>query len=512
MKTFLMYPDRDFDLERLLPPNHQALIQDLELETLFQAMSRGDDFILDVSKKAILISLDDLAIIHYRQKILQDCFKNPEIVRDIYRISLEAIANKRRSWMGIYSSYPSGILSNAINMVEMFMELLEKLKYIAANHANQFESEGFTRFFAMIQEELNDDYFAIVKAHLKELKFRDGVLLSASLGKGNEGMDYVLRKPPDNNQNWVERVFTKKAPVYSFRIHPRDDHGARAVSELKNRGINLVANALAQSSDHIDSFLKMLRIELAFYIGCLNLSEKLGQMGAPLAFPTPTTAAERRHTFQGLYDVCLALTLKQKVVGNDEAADHKDLIMITGANQGGKSTFLRSIGLAQLMMQSGMFVPAESFCANICDGLFSHYKREEDVTMESGKLDEELGRMSDIVDHIRPNSLILFNESFAATNEREGSEIARQIVSALLEKGIKVFFVTHLYELAHGFYAQNRDNALFLRAERQADGSRTFKLTAGKPLQTSYGEDLYQRVFGVDTQSNNQVAAVNGGF
>ncbi|MFO7681693.1 MAG: DNA mismatch repair protein MutS [Chloroflexota bacterium] len=512
MKTFLMYPDRDFDLERPLPPNHQALIQDLELETLFQAMSREDDFILDVSKKAILFSLDDLAIIHYRQKILQDCFKNPEIVRDIYRISLEAIANKRRSWMGIYSSYPSGILSNAINMVEMFMELLEKLKYIAANHANQFESEGFTRFFAMIQEELNDDYFAIVKAHLKELKFRDGVLLSASLGKGNEGMDYVLRKPPDNNQNWVERVFTKKAPVYSFRIHPRDDHGARAVSELKNRGINLVANALAQSSDHIDSFLKMLRIELAFYIGCLNLSEKLGQMGAPLAFPTPTTAAERRHTFQGLYDVCLALTLKQKVVGNDEAADHKDLIMITGANQGGKSTFLRSIGLAQLMMQSGMFVPAESFCANICDGLFSHYKREEDVTMESGKLDEELGRMSDIVDHIRPNSLILFNESFAATNEREGSEIARQIVSALLEKGIKVFFVTHLYELAHGFYAKSMDNALFLRAERKADGSRTFKLTAGKPLQTSYGEDLYQRVFGVDTQSNNQVAAVNGGF
>jgi hypothetical protein len=72
--------------------------------------------------------------------------------------------------------------------------------------------------------------------------------------------------------------------------------------------------------------------------------------------------------------------------------------------------------------------------------------------------------------------------------------------------------VTHLYELAHGFYTQNMDNALFLRAERQADGTRTFKLMAGEPLQTSYGEDLYQRVFGVDTQSNNQVAAVNGGF
>ncbi|EGD50050.1 DNA mismatch repair protein MutS domain protein [Thermoanaerobacter ethanolicus JW 200] len=63
--------------------------------------------------------------------------------------------------------------------------------------------------------------------------------------------------------------------------------------------------------------------------------------------------------------------------------------------------------------------------------------------MKSGKLDEELSRMSDIVDNIKPNSMVLFNESFAATNEREGSEIARQIITALIEKRIKVFFVTH---------------------------------------------------------------------
>jgi DNA mismatch repair ATPase MutS len=147
------------------------------------------------------------------------------------------------------------------------------------------------------------------------------------------------------------------------------------------------------------------------------------------------------------------------------------------------------------MMQCGMFVPAESFSSNVCDSLFTHYKREEDTTMKSGKLDEELSRMSDIVDHMTPNSLLLFNESFAATNEREGSEIARQIVSALLEKRIKVFFVTHLYEFAHGFLNKKMGNTLFLRAERQADGGRTFKLVEGEPLQTSYGEDLYRAIW-----------------
>lgn len=319
--------------------------------------------------------------------------------------------------------------------------------------------------------------------------------MSAGLGQGNKGVQYVLRKPPEKPQRWIEQFFVERPPAYSFAIADRDESGVRALTDLKNRGINLVANALAQSVDHILSFFTMVRTELAFYLGCLNLHEQLTQLGMPLAFPLPAASDERRHTFRGLYDICLALTMNQRAVTNDMQADDKDLVIITGANQGGKSTFLRSIGLAQLMMQCGMFVPAESFCANLCSGLFTHYKRKEDATMRSGKLDEELSRMSEIVDAIRPDALVLFNESFAATNEREGSEIARQITCALLEKRIQVFFVTHLYEFAHGLFEQHMANALFLRAERQADGTRTFKLCEGEPLQTSYGVDVYHQIF-----------------
>jgi DNA mismatch repair ATPase MutS len=218
-------------------------------------------------------------------------------------------------------------------------------------------------------------------------------------------------------------------------------------------------------------------------------------MGYPVCFPAPAAADERQHSFRGLYDACLALTAKTRVVGNDGNADRKDLVIITGANQGGKSTFLRSIGVAQLMLQCGMFAPAEHFSANICQGLFTHYKRREDVTLKSGKFDEELGRMSQIADQIRPNSMILFNESFAATNEREGSEIARQITRALVEKRVKVFFVTHQYEFAHGFYESKLQNAIFLRAERKAGGGRTYRLFEGEPLQTSFGADLYRKIF-----------------
>jgi DNA mismatch repair ATPase MutS len=496
MKAFLMYKAQDFDLQQQLPPHAQALIQDLELHTLFNAMALGDTFVFEVVKSAVLSGLNnDLHTILYRQNILQDCLKHSAIVREIYDIAVEAIERERKNWWSFFK-YPTAVLHRSVEVLQMFVTMLKRLKNIADEHADSFASEGFTAFFMMLKQELDDAYFARVQHHLRVLQFRDGVLLSAALGQGNKGTNYVLRKSPDNTQSWMQRIFGPKPPVYTFSLHPRDEGGARALAELKDRGINLVANALAQSTDHILSFFTMLRTELAFYVGCLNLHGQLARKGEPVCFPLPVAASERRHAFQGLYDVCLTLSMEPRVVGNDVQADHTDLVIITGANQGGKSTFLRSIGVAQLMVQCGMFAPAASFSANLCDGLFTHYKREEDVTMKSGKLDEELSRMSDIVDHLTANAMVLFNESFAATNEREGSEIARQIICALLEKRIKIFFVTHLYTFAHSFVDRNMANVLFLRAERQADGGRTFKLVEGEPLQTSYGEDLYHMIFG----------------
>src|SRR4029453_16728083 len=99
-------------------------------------------------------------------------------------------------------------------------------------------------------------------------------------------------------------------------------------------------------------------------------------------------------------------------------------LVVTGANGGGKFTFLRSVGLAQLMMQCGMFVPANVFRAGIRTGVFSHFRREEDAVIDSGKLDQELRRMSGVVDVLQPRGLLLCNEPFASTNDPEGSEIA----------------------------------------------------------------------------------------
>jgi DNA mismatch repair ATPase MutS len=355
----------------------------------------------------------------------------------------------------------------------------------------------------MLRGELSDDYFDEIAARLNMLKFRAGVLISAQLGAGNKGYNYVLRRRHRDDRSWLARLLAEKPPSYSFQLHPRDEAGAQALASLNDRGVNLVANALAQSTDHILSFFQMLRTELAFYIGCMNLHRELAQRGQPICVPVPLLSGEREVSFRNLRDVSLALSTKKAIVGNDLDAHSKNLVIITGANTGGKSTFLRSVGIAHVMMQAGMFVSAETFSAEVFYRLFTHYKREEDASMESGKWDEELSRMSVIVDNVRPNSLVLFNESFGSTNEREGSEIADQIVRALLDREVRVFFVTHLYHFAQSVFSRRESTALFLRAERRPDGSRPFKLVEAKPLQTSYGVDLYRQIFGERGQTKS---------
>jgi hypothetical protein len=517
-RTGRRYPQSPtFDPRSGLPWNAEALTTDLGLTTLFQAMARDDDCVYEVARRVLLASVEgDLETIRYRQAIVADCLAHPAVVRELYAVATDAVQKPTGSYLGIFSRYPDSVLRDALETMTRFLEFLKRLRAIADAHAPAFVSEGWTQLFATVERDLGDAYLIAVQEHLETLRFPYGELLSAELGQAHKGRHYVLHRTPYHPWSWRDwwtGLFGEKAPAYTFELHPRDEAGAQALGALRNRGIGLAANALAQAADHVREFFGMLRAELAFYVGCINLHEALARKGEPTCMPVPTAAGGRRWACRGLYDAGLALTVERRVVGNDVQADGRDLVIITGPNTGGKSTFLRSVGLAQLMMQAGMFVPAEAFEASLCEGLFTHYKREEDVHMESGKFDEELRRMSDIVDRLTPRSLMLFNESFAATNEREGSEIARQIVRALLEAGVRVFFVTHMFDLAHGFHAGARDASLFLRAERQADGRRTFRMLEGEPLPTSYGEDVYRRVFApraVSSPAERESVSVGG--
>jgi MutS domain V len=498
MKAYLLYRAQDFDFGADLPPSHEDLTQDLELTTLLQAMANGDKFLYRVSRKVLLTSLSDAEAIGYRQRVLADCLAQPDVIREMYGVAAGALQDLRRLWGSYGGTYqsPSSNLSGAVRHLESFVVRLRQLRRIADDHAARFGSDGMRTLFATLQRELGDDYFELIGYHLKQLRFRAGVLISAELDRDNSGINFVLRAPGDARSRWKERLGIGPRSVYSFTIPPRDEAGGQILADLTSRGTNLVANAAAQSADHIRSYFTMLQAELGFYVGCLNLADRLAVKGVPTCVPEPKPLASAAFACTDLRDACLELHSPGVVVGNDVQADGRPLVIITGANSGGKSTFLRSVGVAQLMMQCGLFVTAQSYRSSMSRGVFTHFIREEDADMTSGRLDEELRRMSVIADRIGPHCLMLFNETFAGTNEREGSEIGRQVVRALLDAEVRVFFVSHRFDFADSFRRQHADSTVFLRAERQPDGRRDYKLAVKDPLPTSFGEDLYYRLGG----------------
>jgi MutS-like protein len=495
MKVYLLYRDRDFDFGADLPAGHHELIEDLELTTLLEAMAAGDRFLYQVSTKVLLAGLADPDAIRYRQGVLADCLAQPEVIREMYAVAVGVLADKRHLW-GYGGSYQSASsnLSGAVAYLEAYVARLRQLRKIADDHAGDFRSDGLRTLCATLQRELDNEYFEEISDHLKQLRFRAGVLISAELDRDNSGTGFVLRAPGEARRRWTQRLGIAPRTAYSFTLAPRDEAGGQILDDLTSRGINLVANAAAQSADHIGSYFTMLRGELAFYVSCLNLAGRLAAQGAATTVPDPAPAPSPAFGCTDLRDTCLELQSQGPVVGNDVQADGKSLVIITGANSGGKSTFLRSVGVAQLMMQCGLFVTAGSYRANVTRGIFTHFIRQEDAGMTSGRLDDELRRMSAIADHIRPHCLMLFNESFAGTNEREGSEIGHQVVRALLDADVKVFFVTHRFDFADRFHREHARSTLFLRAERQPDGRRNYKLAVKEPLPTSFGGDLYYRL------------------
>ncbi len=187
MKVRLMHEDADFDSSRDLPEGVTDLINDLELRILLEAMAGGDEFVFDVSSRGLLQGLADPEAIRYRQRVLADAIAQPAVARELYDLAGDAIAAEHKVWRFIFQERPSNLVHRSGEVMEQFVTFLRRLRELATEHAADFHSEGFTRFFEMVGAELDESYLSSVEGHLKELKFRQGELFSAELGPTNKG-------------------------------------------------------------------------------------------------------------------------------------------------------------------------------------------------------------------------------------------------------------------------------------------------------------------------------------
>ena len=279
MKAFLMHEDSDFRVE--LPANADDLIADLELEVLFTAMAGGDPFLFEVAKCAVLSTLTDAGSISYRQTMLRDCIANPALIRELYTLAVDALDAQRKVFGSLFRDSPKAIVSWSVEVLGVLADFMARLRALADEHGSEAGAPGFKRFFAMLSEQLDDQYMATVRTQLDELRFGRGMLISAELGPGNRGAGYVLRR--GRRLGRLQRLLDRSG--HTFTVPDRDESGFRALRQLEDRGLARVANAVAQATDHVLSFFKMLRIETGYYVACLNLLDRLNELGEPTCFP-----------------------------------------------------------------------------------------------------------------------------------------------------------------------------------------------------------------------------------
>lgn len=493
MRIHLMFVDKSFNKDQEETWNAKALIKDLDLEPILDAMAQGDTFIKEVATKALISGVTKIEDIRYRQDAMKDVIRNPKAIREAYRVLTEVFAKIRSMWILNSDRSPDSSVFYSVRILEMHLDGLDKIREIFLQNESGFTSKAFLSLIEALKH-FDREYIGSVKENLALLEFPNGLSVKVTLGREAELSQFRLLKPAQKSglTGLLSRMGGGRR--YSWSLPPRDESGGQEIENIKNLSLERVAKVLRVASKHVEQFMESLRIELGFYVGSLNLWDRLKQIGAPLCFPTPLEQGTLR--FNCLVESALALRKQGVPVCNSLDSNARHIILVSGANRGGKTVFLRSIGQAQLMMMCGMFVTAEKFESSISTGIFTHFKVDEEANLKKGRLEEEIERMSLIVQHVRPGSIVFMNESFSSTNEREGSEIARQVVCALADLGVKVLYVTHFYEIQM-WLAQNRAlDTVFLRAERKEDGTRTYRIVPEEPKETSYAEDVYRKVFG----------------
>ena len=483
MNAALLWKDKNAAWDREPDPVLEDRFQDLRLGILIETMAQGNGEISKVCRRVLEEPLQSREEILYRQEILQDCLEDPEIMERVYELCLTAEEKRKNTWCRLTSHHLTTVYSSAEELLKIYMEALIQIRKTLEKKT--FRSRGLGQLSGLLTKELSDDYIDQVRALQWGIESKDGIQISAGLGPELQGVSYVMRQPDRS----LARLRWLLQPSYT--LGERDMKGAKDLELRQDRAINQVANVMAQAAESLQSLVDQLRKELAFYMGGIHLWRKLSAFRGRLCFPEISEGLER--VYRGLYDGSLALTGTGEIVGNEACSGDHKLWLITGANQGGKTTFLRSIGLCQLMAQCGLFVFAESCRIPIRRQVFTHFGREEDRSLSSGKLDEELLRMSRILDRIQPGAMLLSNESFSSTNDRDGSEILLGVVRGLLQSGVEIFAVTHLMDFAEEI--ARRQDVLSLRPERTQTGERTFLLRQADPVPDAYAEDIYRQIF-----------------
>ena len=243
--------------------------------------------------------------------------------------------------------------------------------------------------------------------------------------------------------------------TFEFSVSPQLNHVEAAIAERVARLFPLVFASLddfcAAHAGFADPVILQFDREIQFYLAYLEHIERLRRGGLAFSLPEVTESAGV-FAATGLFDLALASHLTRdetSIVLNDIAVEEPErIVVITGPNQGGKTTFARAIGQMHHLAALGCPVPGTDVRIGLVDGIHTLFERQENVEDLASKLEDDLRRMRAILGQLTARSLVIMNETFSSTTVGDQAFINRQVLAAINAVGAWCVTVTFLDELA----------------------------------------------------------------
>ena len=429
---------------------------DLNLDQVINAItaSRQEEYNL---KPFFYTSLNDIDAIKYRQEIMRD-LENKTLYEHIrsfaqkmhtVRVHL-ALADKlyykynKKGWV----LDAAEIYCDAVNCLVHDLSLLV------------LESRGFLAFREYLTNYAKSDRFTSLLTETKELKADLSAVRYCLLIKGNRVKVRKYESEIDYSTE-VEKTFEKfkQGAVKDYRVKFHTDVG---MNHVEGQILELVAklypdiflnlnNYCAKNGNYPDEKIAVFDREIQFCIAYLEYVAILKRAGLKFCYPEISNTRKEVYDYEG-FDLALAyklITENKSLVCNDfYLKDQERIFVVSGPNQGGKTTFARTFGQLHYLGSIGCPVPGREAQLFLFDRIFTHFEKEENINTLRGKLQDDLVRIYDILNQATSNSIIVINEIFTSTTLQDAILLSKKVMEKIIELDLLCVWVTFIDELA----------------------------------------------------------------
>ena len=504
----------------------------------------------------------DPEVIAYRQAVLDDLLANPDLVEAFASLLPVIVSlfdesyryNREMSWLHEVA-WRAGKLQNMI-------DCLEKLEQTLHSFESRILSEGLLTLREEIRTAQSDPKYQSLVRELPPLlaklqgchSLTIGVNLDTSL-RPVQAVLLSVNEKPFTDQSLLNRLFGVRtdqagiAPLhsaprrvvdgpYAFPVH--SDLGLAVdpmliplfadLAKILEKTAIPIADQLNQYVGLHGRLFTELRQGLIFYLGAIRFIQLFQKRGLPMCRPQIAPADERICEVRNSYNVHLvlrhlelenitgsAITKNDILIGS---AGH--ILILTGPNRGGKTTYMQGVGVVHILAQAGCYVPGERATISPLDQIFTHFPLEEKPDTDSGRFGEEAMRLGKIFEHVTRHSLVLLNETLSSTSFSESLYLAEDIVRILRRVGARAIYSTHLHELAVRVVELNEsvpgESRIISVVSSPIDTGvqvtggeviRTYKLEVRPPLGQSYAREIAAR-YGISYQQLESVLSGRG--